>query len=119
MNTAPAAAEQHVHVDLDLDPEHKFHYRSQGRDGHRVVLHHGDSVTFTGSGEFSIWFPDRSPFEAAGLHSRHSFITARVRANASCGAYAYTVEVMEGDRLFTDPQFGQDSRTRPEIIIEG
>lgn len=118
MNTTMAPAERHVHVDLDMDPEHQFHYRSQGRDGHRVVLHRGDSVTFTCAGEFSIWFANRSPFEATGLHSRHSFITTRVRADASYGAYAYTVEVMEGDELFTDPQAGPRGPASPEIIIE-
>ena len=113
-----APAERHIHVDLDVDPEHNFHYRSRGADGHRVALHRADSITFTSTGDFSIWFTDRSPFESPVLHSRHSFITARVRDDVPFGAYAYTVEVVKDEQLYSDPQPGQPRQSRPEIIIE-
>ena len=47
MNSTSAPAGRHVHLDFDVDREHRFHYRSAGRDGHRIVLHHGDTITFT------------------------------------------------------------------------
>ncbi len=31
MNSTMIPTEQHVHLDLDLDMLHKFHYRSRGR----------------------------------------------------------------------------------------
>lgn len=118
MNTTMAPPERHLHVDFDVDPERFFHYRSQGGDGHRLVLHRGDSITFTCAGDFSIWFAERSPFESPVLHSRHSFITTRVRQDAPRGAYAYTVEVTQGDQVLTDPPSGKPAHARPEILIE-
>jgi hypothetical protein len=118
MNTTMAPPGRHVHLDFDMDREHQFHYRSQGEDGHRVVLHRGDSITFTGAGDFSIWFAERSPFESPVLHSRHSFITTRVRQDAPRGTYAYTVEVMRDGQVFADPSSRLPGEGRPEILIE-
>ena len=118
MNTTMAPPERHVHLDFDMDRERRFHYRSQGEDGRCVVLHRGDSITFTGAGDFSIWFAERSPFESPILHSRHSFITARVRQDAPRGAYAYTVEVLQDEQMFTDPPTRHSDDARPEILIE-
>ena len=118
MNTTMAPPERHLHLDFDMDREHRFHYRSRGEDGRRVVLHRGDSITLTGAGDFSIWFTGRSPFESPVLHSRHSFITTRVRPDAPSGVYAYTVEVMQDDQMFTDPPPGPPAGARPEIVIE-
>jgi hypothetical protein len=54
MATTPASIGRHIHLDLDVDPERVFHYRSRGGDGHRVVSHRGDTVTFTCNDDFSV-----------------------------------------------------------------
>ena len=56
---APA---QHLHLDIELDPRKQFHYRIRGRDGHHVVLHRGDTITFTCDESLSIRFVKESPF---------------------------------------------------------
>jgi len=112
MGTITTPAERHVHLDLDVDRERHFHYRSQGHDGHRVILHRGDSVTFTCGDEFSIRFDDLSPFEDPVLHSRHCFLTAHVKSDALPREYEYTVEVEKGDDVIVDSDAG------PEIVIE-
>jgi hypothetical protein len=118
MTTTIAPVEQHIHVDLDVDRERKFHYRSLGHDGHAVVLHRRDTVTFTCNGEFSIRFDGPTPFQEPVLYSRHCFITAHVRTDAPVGAYEYTVEIVKGDELVADPASRQIGERRPEIIIE-
>lgn len=119
MNTTTTPTERHVHVDLDMDWEYKFHYRTEGRDGHRVILHRGDTITFTCSDECSIRFVGPSPFRETILYSRHSFITAHVRPEAPDGFYEYTLEVVKDDEIFTDPEPGRSSGNNPGIIIEG
>lgn len=113
-----APTERHIHVDLDVDREHHFHYRTQGREGRRVVLHRGDIVTFTCNDDFMIEFVGPSPFEEAVLHSRHACITAHVRPDAPCAPYHYAVEVERENELVTDPTSGVASETGPQIVVE-
>ena len=112
-----ASIARHIHLDLDVDPERVFHYRSLGGDGHRVVLHRGDTVTFTCKDDFSVRFTGASPFIASVLYARHLFITSRVRDDATAGAYPYTVEVVRGEQSVLDPVPGEPGGVTPEIII--
>jgi len=57
----------------------EFHYRSRGRDGHRILLHRGDTITFTCGDEFSIRFVRSSPFEESMPQERKLLIAAHVR----------------------------------------
>jgi len=119
MSTTSTPIGRHIHLDLDVDPERVFHYRSRGGDGHRVVLQRGDTVTFTCNDDFSVRFTGASPFTSSVLHARHLFITSRVRDDAPAGAYPYTVEVMRGEQSIADPVPSQPGAVPPEIIIEG
>ncbi len=118
MSTTPASIGRHIHLDLDVDPERVFHYRSLGGDGHRVVLHRGDTVTFTCKDDFAVRFSGASPFTTSVLYARHLFITSRVRDDAMAGAYPYTVEVARGEESMFDPVPGQPGAAAPEIIVE-
>jgi hypothetical protein len=111
-------AEQHVHLDLDFDVQHKFHYRTRGRDGRRVVLRRGGTVTFTCADDFYIRFVTTSPFTEPMPCEHRSLVAARVRSDAPCGPYDYVLEIRKEGRLFTDPQPGDDSREPPRIVIE-
>lgn len=117
MSQTMIPAEQHIHVDLDFDVQHKFHYRSRGRDGHRVVLHRGDAITFTCSDEFSIRFVASSPFEAPVPAEPRSLMVARVRHDAPYGVYEYILEVRKAGQLFTDPP-AEAAREFPQLTIE-
>ena len=116
--TSLASIGRHIHLDLDVDAERVFHYRSRGADGHRVVLHRGDTVTFTCNDDFSVRFTGASPFTTSVLYARHLFITSRVRGDAVEGPYAYTVEVVRGEESVFDPVPGQPGAAPPVIIIE-
>lgn len=118
MNPTMILTEQHVHLDLDLDVEHQFHYRSRVRDGHRVVLHRGDAITFTCGDEFSIRFVGSSPFEEAVPGSHRLLLTFHVRSDAPYGAYRYVLELMKNGESFTDPGGGDAARDNPQILIE-
>lgn len=118
MATTSASIGRHIHLDLDVDPERLFHYRSRGGDGHRVVLHRGDTVTFTCNDDFSVRFTGASPFTTSVLYARHLFITSRVRDDAMEGAYPYTVEVVRGEESVFDPVPGPPGAAPPEIIVE-
>lgn len=118
MNTTIAPVDRHIHVDLDVDREHQFHYRSQGHDGHRVILHRGDSVTFTCADDFSVRFEGPSPFAEPVLYSRHSFLLAHVRTDAAFGSYRYVVEVVKEDGLVTDSGSAVVFGGLPEIVVE-
>ena len=118
---------QHVHLDIELDPQNRFHYHSQDREGHRLVLHRGDTLTLSHPDRFSIHFANRSPFDALNLESHpetllrsgESFITACVRNNADYVKYQYTVKVSRRDRTFEDtPQGVSILEDDPEILIE-
>lgn len=61
MSTTPASIGRHIHLDLDVDPERVFYYRSLGGDGHRVMLGRGDTVTFTCKQDFSVGSPVLRP----------------------------------------------------------
>ncbi len=116
MNSTMIPTEQHVHLDLDLDVQHKFQYPSRGRDGHRAVLHQGDTITFTCGDEFSIRFVRSSPFEESMPHDRKLLIAAHVRHDAPVGVYEYVLEVMKDGQLFTDPKEGDI--LFPQIVVE-
>jgi hypothetical protein len=118
MNTITAPAGRHVHVDLDVDRRQKFHYRSQGRDGRRLILHPGDMITFTCGDDFAIRFGAATPFAESVLYSRHQFIMCRVRDDAADGVYGYTVDVVKDEGLVTDPPGGSGSEQCPELLIE-
>lgn len=116
MNSTMIPTEQHAHLELDVDVQHKFHYRSRGRDGHRVVVHRGDTITFTCSDSFSIRFVRSSPFEESMPHERKSLVAAHVRGDAPYGVYEYVLQVMKDGQLFTDPKGGDT--LSPQIVIE-
>jgi len=109
MNSTAAPA-RHLHLDIELDRENRFHYHSQGRDGRRVSLHRGDHITFTCGEDFSIRFIKKSPFDQTRLHaheeailrSHEAFITSRVRDDAPDGEYPYVVEVTRDQELLRD-----------------
>jgi len=109
MNPTMAPA-QHLHLDIELDRKHRFHYRSQGRDGRRMVLHRGDTITFTCEDDFSIRFVKKSPLESARLQSHEetilqsheSYLTASVRDDAPYGESSYVLKVKHGGGLFED-----------------
>lgn len=121
------AAAQHVHLDIELEPDKVFRYWSRSRDGRIVRLGRGDTLTLTCAEPFSIQFPRASPFGArridahreSVLHVREWFITATVREDALDGAYPYTVEATNEGRIFLDGS--EDSRmlqNNPEIVVE-
>ena len=113
----PTAAGQHVHVDIELNPENQFHYRSRGLEARRIYLHRGDAVTFTCVDPFSIRFAGHSPFQETVLSSHQEgmvqshewFVTAHIRDDAPHGIFPYTVELKREVRVFQD---------HPEIVIE-
>jgi hypothetical protein len=110
-------AEQHVHLDLDFDVLHKFHYRTRGRDGRRVVLRRGSTITFTCVDAFYLHFVTASPFEEPMPREHRSLLAARVRRDAPCGAYDYVLEIRKQGQLFTDPQPGVPAQDPPQIVI--
>jgi hypothetical protein len=125
MNGIPVRA-KHVHLDIELDPRFRFHYRSQGQNARRTCLHRGDTLTFTCADGFSIRFIKESPFEATVLQSRKEsmisvrewFATARVRDQANDGIYPYVVALTRDSRVFEDSPEGPPLLSDgPEIII--
>lgn len=115
--TPTLSATRHVHLDIELDPERQFHFRSRGQDGRRIALHRGDALTFTCSGPFSIGFAGPSPFSETAprshpetmLQSHEWFITAHVPESTPYTVFPYSVAVTAGDGTFED---------HAEIVIE-
>ena len=116
MNPIMIPTAQHVHVDLDLDTQQTFHYRSRGQDARRLVLHRSDSVTFTCSDTFSLRFIRWSPLEEPIPGDQRPFVTAKIRSDAAYGIYEYSVRILKQGQLFTDP--GADRKDAPQLIIQ-
>lgn len=122
-----ATAVRHVHLDIELDPQNRFRYQSQGEDAYRVRLHRGDTLTCTCHDRFSLWFVKESPFNATKMAahrevmrlSREWFLTAEVREDVPDGVYQYVVEINREGRVFQDgPEDTRIFRDDPEIVIE-
>ena len=116
MNPTMIPTEQHVHLDLDLDLHHRFHYRSRGRDGFRLDLHRGDTISFTCTEPFSVRFMRWSPFYEPMSCERTLLIIGHVRREAPYGIYEYMLEVMKDNQLFTDP--ANDRGYAPRLIVQ-
>jgi len=109
MNSTMAPA-RHLHLDIELDRANQFHYHNHGQDGHRVILHRGDGITFTCCESFCVGFAGRSPLEGQKLASRQDslvqsrewFVASRVRDDAPHGVYRYTVDVTRDGQVFQD-----------------
>jgi hypothetical protein len=116
MNQIMIPTEQHVHVDLDLDAQQMLHYRSRGEDARRLVLHRGDTVTFSCSDLFSLRFIRWSPVEGLIPGDQRPLVTAKVKGDAAYGIYEYAVRILKQGQLFTDPV--SDRRDAPQLIIQ-
>ena len=116
MNPTMIPTEQHVHLDIDLDLHYKFHYRSRGRDGFQLVLHRGDTISFTCGEPFSLRFIRWSPFYEPISREHKLLIIGHVRREAPYGIYEYILEVMKDNQRFTDP--ANERGAGPRLVVQ-